>query len=164
VNEEDKPEPEGEEPFVVPRFKTFDSPFPLPLSDRDPDEFHPFRPNIHATLNEKHEVVPCRSLREWAEWMHAGLEKGDDRRRVAETTINGHWVSTVFLGIDHGFGLGPSRWFETMVFPQGEEPMIPELGGKLREMLKNMQLRYENWAEAKEGHETVVETIRHGLF
>lgn len=46
------------------------------------------------------------------------LEKAD--RHVANEIVNGHRVSTVFLGIDHGFGReGPPILFETMVFSAG---------------------------------------------
>ena len=54
---------------------------------------------------------------------------GDTSRRVAETTIKqpnrllwalgarpDYWVSTVFLGLDHNWGVGPPLIFETMVF------------------------------------------------
>lgn len=49
----------------------------------------------------------------WAEWM-----EDISKRRVDETLLEGYRISTVFLGLDHGFG--PS-WkapliFETMVF------------------------------------------------
>jgi hypothetical protein len=122
-----------------------------------------FRQN-HAILDENHNVIPARSLREWGEWMEEAFKSGDaGRRRVAETTISGWWVSTVFLGINHGFG-GPPLWFETMVFESEDAPPPPEIGEKLRSRLKEMQFRYATWDEATEGHETVVEMIRTGLF
>lgn len=115
-------------------------------------------------LNEKKEVVPVRSMLEWADWLVSSTEEGRaDKRRVAKTSLNGHCISTVFLGIDHGFLTGP-LWFETMVFPEGEKPIVPELGGKLREYLSEIQLRYATYAEAEKGHQTVVEMIRRGLF
>jgi len=119
-----------------------------------------------AILNERKEVVLVHSMREWGEWMEAGFQEGSgNKRRVAETSLNGWWVSTVFLGMNHDHtGQGPGLWFETMVFAEGEEPMVPELGGKLREYLNEMQLRYPTYAEAKQGHEAVVEMIRCGLF
>jgi len=154
-------EPE-EEPFIIPRFQCFDTPLP----ETEGLEGIPYfsRPGLLAILNEKKEVVPVRSLREWGEWMEAGFTGSGDKRRVEETSLNGWWVSTVFLGIDHSPGSGPSLWFETMVFAEGEEPMVPELGGKLREHLRDMQLRYPTYAEAVKGHETIVEMIRCGLF
>lgn len=156
-------EPEDEEPFVIPRFKAFDSPFPEIEGLEGIPYFSHF--GLLAILNEKKEVVPVRSLREWGEWMEAGLPGGGNNRRVAETSLNGWWVSTVFLGMNHDHtGQGPGLWFETMAFPEGEEPIVPELAGKLREYLKEMQFRYATYAEAEKGHEAIVEMIRCGLF
>ena len=139
---------EWKEEAVSPRFKAFDSSnsgFPL-----------------HAILNEKHEVIPVRDWREWAEWMETGFGPGaENNRRVAEIHINGWWVSTVFLGINHGF-YGPPQWFETMVFE--EYPPPPEIGGKIRALLDEMQVRYATWPEAEAGHAAIVEMIRCGLF
>lgn len=42
-----------------------------------------------------------------------------DYRVIAKEQIGGHEVSTVWLGIDHGFGMSPVPLiFETMVFPE----------------------------------------------
>ena len=42
-------------------------------------------------------------------------------KRVAETTLkDGKWISTVWLGLDHGFG-EKIQIFETMVFPNKED-------------------------------------------
>jgi hypothetical protein len=122
-------------------------------------------PPLHAILGENHEVIPTRSWREWAEWSEKAYRAGNSGpRRVAETTINGFWISTVFLGFNHGFS-GPPLWFETMVFPEeGEKTPPPELAGKIGNFLTRVQLRYETWAEAEEGHATVVEMIRYGIF
>ena len=63
-------------------------------------------------------------------------------RVVAQHTIKGHSVSTVFLGLDHNFSKGgPPILFETMIFgPKGEE----------------MCKRYATWEEAEEGHAGLV--------
>ena len=68
-------------------------------------------------------------------------------RRVAETTLeNGNWVSTVWLGLDHNFGMqGPPLIFETMVFPKEGE--WGELDCR----------RYSTEEEALAGHEEMVE-------
>lgn len=77
-------------------------------------------------------------LLEWA----VAFEKMD--RRVAQTSINGANVSTVFLGLNHGFG-GEPLWFETMVF-----------GG----LLDGEADRYATWDEAERGHAQMVERVR----
>jgi hypothetical protein len=54
------------------------------------------------------------------------------------------WVSTVFLGIDHGFGEGPPLIFETMVF--ASERHLDE---------RDCQ-RYSTESEAVTGHHEMV--------
>ena len=66
-------------------------------------------------------------------------------RRVAQDDINWVSVSTVFLGIDHGFGHGPPILFETMVF-----------GG----VLDQEQERYATWEEAEAGHAAMVVRVK----
>lgn len=83
-------------------------------------------------------LVPA-TLWEWAEWM----ETGD--RVVGNDVVGKSEVSTVCLGLNHGFGLGKDLWFETMVF-----------GGKAH----NYQRRYETLEEALEGHRIAVEAVK----
>ena len=140
-----------DEEDLTPRFKTS-------------YDFVDFFQVTHAILDENHNVIPVRSWQEWSEWSEKAYQKtGISLRRVAETTINGWWVSTVFLGLNHGFG-GPPLWFETMVFEDKDSPPPPETGNKIHALLNEMQWRYATWTEAKEGHETIVEMIRCGLF
>lgn len=76
-------------------------------------------------------VVPVEGLGEWAQWFETA------NRHVRKDVMADVTVSTVFLGLDYGFG-GPPRWFETMVF-----------GGHYDQA----QERYETQAEAIAGHE-----------
>jgi hypothetical protein len=72
-----------------------------------------------------------------------------DLRRVALTDVDGVRVSTIFLGIDHGWGLTPHPiLFETMVF-----------GGPLSES----QERWTNEVAALAGHDQWVERVRDSL-
>ena len=81
-----------------------------------------------------HKVVRCENLLEWAHW----FETAD---RCVKLTVQGDvWVSTVFLGLDHGWGEGPPVVFETMVFNPGSSDME----------------RYCTWEEAEEGHDRMV--------
>jgi hypothetical protein len=91
-------------------------------------------------LDEQHQPVKATSLAEWGRYM--ANEQG--QRTVGYDEVGASTVSTVFLGIDHGFGLGPPRWFETMVFGHVGEPTW----------------RYATWDEAREGHEAVVRRVR----
>jgi len=75
--------------------------------------------------------VRCHDIVKWARW----FEKTD--RRVNYTAVGDASVSTIFLGVDHQFGVGPPILFETMVF-----------GGPL----DGEQNRYPTWEEAERGH------------
>lgn len=68
-----------------------------------------------------------------------------DAKRVAETQIGESWVSTVWLGIDHGFGEGPPIIFETLVF---NGPLADEME------------RYTTEADALAGHEAMCARVR----
>ena len=96
----------------------------------------------HWKLGPNHEVEPC-SMSEWVK-MFADAAG----RTVAKTMVDGAMVSTVFLGIDHGFGSPVPILFETMVFPD------PESGHDL-----DMD-RYATWDEAVAGHEAMVAKVR----
>lgn len=105
--------------------------------------------SLYYTLDDDLNPRPCPdmvryhqwhdSLPETSEWYSGktglgfvvGLDEVGDRR-----------VSTVFMGIDHGFGEGPVLW-ETMIFPEAE------LCG-----------RYGSHSEAVEGHRLAVEKAR----
>lgn len=88
-----------------------------------------------AILSDK-KVVPVDDILEWARWFEAA------DRTVARTNIEGSEVSTVFLGIDHGFSA--ELWFESMVFG-GENDQHQE--------------RYRTYGEALLGHERIVEAL-----
>ena len=96
-------------------------------------------------LNDKHELVPV-SLMEWARW----LDKNPMLRAVHQETVGEHFISTVFLGIDHSFGVGKPLWFETMVFCEGHENC---------ELHEDMD-RYNNWAQAEKGHKKMVKKVK----
>lgn len=69
---------------------------------------------------------------EWAKW----FEKAE--RHVGLTEKDGVKVSTVFLGLDYSFNVGPPLLFETMIF-----------GGEHNEY----QRRYSTYEGAEIGHE-----------
>lgn len=85
--------------------------------------------------------VPCEDLLTWGKW----LQNAKAERVVAKSTINGAEVSTVFLGLDHRFNVGPPLLFETMVF-----------GGPL----DGEQDRYSTWEEAEAGHKAMCKRVR----
>jgi len=84
------------------------------------------------------EPVAEPDLMTWGRWMQTA------DRRVGITRVNGHRVSTVFLGLDHSFSDDdPALLFETMVF-KGESSADLECE------------RYSTWAEAEAGHAAMV--------
>ncbi len=83
-------------------------------------------------------VVPTENLEEWAKWFDIG-----ENRIIDKTFIGKSEVSTVFLGINHGFG-GPDLWFETMVFGGPHD---------------GQQDRYETYDQAVAGHKEVVASL-----
>ena len=81
-----------------------------------------------------HTPVRCDDIMAWTQW----FEQGDDVRRVGlDENDGGVRVSTVFLGLDHGFGRGEPVLFETMVFGGSHD---------------GDQKRYATWDEAVAGH------------
>jgi len=88
---------------------------------------------------EGHKAVPV-DLMTWAEW----FEKNNGNRHVADETIEGVRISTVFLGLDHAYGGGPPMIFETMVF---DGPLDQE------------QDRCSTWEEAEATHAKMKERV-----
>lgn len=89
------------------------------------------------------EVLPVYDMLIWAEQF-----ENVSARRVGQDQVDSASVSTVFLGLDHSFGLGgPPQWFETMIFGGDHD---------------GWQDRYATWDEAKAGHEHVVAALREG--
>lgn len=63
-------------------------------------------------LDDEGNPVPEDDLTKWGEW----FESIGDGRRVERTCIGDVEISTVFLGLDHGYGSGPPMLYETMIF------------------------------------------------
>lgn len=96
-------------------------------------------------LDESHVPRPASSLEEGAAFFEDGKN-----RIVAQDTVGHILVSTVFLGLDHGFG-GEPLWFETMVFNTAK-------AGQER-WLDLDQERYATWGEAIEGHARMLANV-----
>lgn len=92
-----------------------------------------------------HQPVPVEDTIEWAEW----LGENHRERRVKHTKkFGGHVrISTVFLGLDHGFPRNRDAplVFETMIF-----------GGALSRCM----WRYRSWDAAVAGHKSAVRRAR----
>jgi hypothetical protein len=103
------------------------------------------------------EVVECKDgVLEWAQW----FETAD--RHVAKTELDANGVklvvSTVFLGIDHNFGMtGDQRpiLFETMIYSPRKTP-------EDRSSWDDCQWRYRTYDEAERCHNAIVAMLRDG--
>ena len=89
------------------------------------------RRGIGKYILDGHKPVLCDDIMTWGRW----FETAD--RQVRDTARDDVRVSTVFLGLDHGFG-GKPELFETMVFVNGASVDCE---------------RYCTWDEAEAGHE-----------
>lgn len=85
--------------------------------------------------------VRCDDLKTWA------IQYGESDRYVAQDMIGDARVSTIFLGIDHGYG-GRPLLFETMIF-----------GGPHDQF----QDRCSTWDEAEKMHDQAVALARSAL-
>lgn len=92
----------------------------------------------------------ANSLDEGAKWFDENSEVSfmGGGRRVAEDIIKGVRISTVFLGLDHGFGSDEPILFETMIF-----------GGRYADY----QERYKTFLKAMEGHDKAVALVRNNV-
>ena len=75
-------------------------------------------PPYHYVLNEKGEPVPVEDKKELLRW---GQMFENQNRVVRQEQVGELFISTVFLGIDHGWGDGPPILWETMVFAAGKK-------------------------------------------
>lgn len=69
---------------------------------------------MYYVLDDKVEPRPAEDVLAWAVW----FETMADRQLVDDTLEDGTRVSTVFLGMDHGFGRREDApiLYETMIF------------------------------------------------
>jgi hypothetical protein len=87
------------------------------------------------------------SFRDWARLRQRNRKlDGLTYCRIGVDEIGDYYISTVWIGIDHGFGLGAPLIFETMVFRGEESDLACE--------------RYSTEEEAIEGHKRMVEQVR----
>lgn len=98
---------------------------------------------MYYKLDENRNPVPIEDVLEWA----TVFAENPDMKNVAKDDIDGHHISTVFLGLDHSWGDGPPVLFETMVFSGDAD-------------YDQFQDRYTTWDEAQLGHIFVCNCIR----
>lgn len=107
-----------------------------------PDENKESNPLGQYVLDEHGEPQPCADLLTWGRWLQSA------KRHVKQDTIGDVRISTVFLGLDHGWprGAPPVLW-ETMIFGGPHD---------------GYQERYSSRAAAEAGHRRAVELVIEG--
>lgn len=105
-------------------------------------------------LDENRNPVLIGDAIEHVRWIAEYDVNGRDWRRVDQSFMidkegDSITVSTVFLGLDHNYGIGPPVLFETMIF-----------GGEH----DGYQERYCTWDEAVEGHEVAKKLIKSDIL
>lgn len=107
-------------------------------------ETHSFISKRTYVLDAEHRVVPEPDIMKWGTWLGDASENG--ALVVGQDEIDGAYISTVFLGLDHNYlGDGEPTLFETKVF---------------RKDGAEYTRRYKTWAEAEEGHKDMAEIAR----
>lgn len=96
-------------------------------------------------LNDDHTYRPAE-LMEWAMQLEELSQTG--KRKVANDIIHGKHVSTVWLGLNHNFGIGKPLVFETMVFSEHDSATDIYMD------------RYTTWEEAEAGHKKAIEWVK----
>lgn len=99
-------------------------------------------------LDKNNRPIPCKNSNEYMKWETKNL----DKKAIRQQHVDDVYISTVFLGLDHGFGgKNPVLW-ETMIFG-GEHDQYQE--------------RYISYQDALEGHYIAVQLVKkekHGIF
>lgn len=100
-------------------------------------------------LDDDHNPVRVGTM-EWARWFE------DAKRHVGDTYTEHYRVSTVFLGLDHGWSSkGPPVLFETMVFGKNVVSIKTGTGTGIEHDMD----RYCTWEEAEKGHAEMVRRV-----
>lgn len=98
---------------------------------------------LYYILDKDNTTMPAINIEAWGKM----FSRSD--RRVGSDTIEGKYISTVFLGIDHSFDPSELHIFETMVFThKGGESIFCE--------------RYATWVDAEKGHEAACKNVKAG--
>jgi hypothetical protein len=102
---------------------------------------------MYYKLDENKNVVES-SLHEWATFIENRLP--NNYKHVGDDIVDGHRISTVFLGLCHNFDPFDKTpiVFETMVFQSDRRDIYLE--------------RYSTWQEAEAGHQRAIQWVKDG--
>lgn len=147
-------------------------PTPPPVTPGDPDYNH----HLDASTMFGHHMYYDRdgnpiSMRQAMELGFPGPDRNDPSggyARIASDNLDegNIWVSTVWLGLDHGWGRGKPQIFETMVFVALTEEQLAERAAKWDRQFGTSPWdggqcwRWSTEDEARAGHRIVVDSLR----
>lgn len=97
-------------------------------------------------LDEEGNPVVEPDLMKWAKWIE------HNERTIAHNELRNIRVSTIFLGIDHSFGVSAQKYpliFETMVFDDNKQ----------KSNYDQFQDRYSTRKEALRGHNKILKKL-----
>lgn len=93
--------------------------------------------------------VKTYDIKKWGKWF-----KDTYKRRVRSTYVNGHWVSTVCIGIDHSFVDGQLHIFETMIFSKNRNgPFDDIIHGRCGTWREALRIHWDAVREVKSNYE-----------
>ena len=110
-------------------------------------------------LNDKDEIVEVPDILTFAKWFET------QKRFVAKDSVGKYDISTIFLGLDHSFGLGEPLFFETMVFEKklstskALSKPIKLKAFKYHKSLDDYTRRYSTKEEALKGHREIIKEV-----
>lgn len=110
-------------------------------------------PNQHQNLKTIHYIlaedgrtpIPEPDVVKFYKWFD-----DIDNRFVRCQTVHGHFISTVFIGVDHSFGRGDPELWETMVFPSDSLAQV-------------YCDRYSSYKDAIIGHKKAVTWVKENI-
>lgn len=108
------------------------------MDEKTRKPFEKFYTTLGTAILKDKKVIPTEDMEEWGRNMQHW-----NTRRVKVSEVGPYSLSTVFLGMDHGFG-GPPLWFETCLFSSDMSEVVE---------------RYATYQEAEEGHERALERL-----
>jgi hypothetical protein len=123
--------------------------------EEDADHLFPGTPPMHFDYDGN----PIK-MSQWAK-LTEGKYTGEDKTwRIAETQVGPLWVSTVWIGLDMGYGMAgsgqPPIIYETMIFFHADTEVDGE-ELKIKTWDEEYMDRYATRAAAQAGHERAVE-------
>ena len=104
------------------------------------------QPKLLGLLTENGDVLRC-TAQDYIEQLKGG--RGAPYKVLRQENLpEGYWLSTVFLGVDHGYWGGP-LWFESMVFTRERKEADCERYATMQEALAGHAKMLKEWSDGE---------------